>query len=67
VLRDVWEYDPYSDQWSQFHDFAGSSRREAVVFVLDNYAYLGTGTTGSLRLDDFWDFDPTVVYDEDSN
>lgn len=65
-LNDVWEYDPNSDTWKQLHNFDGASRNGAVVFTLNDYAYVGTGITGSLRLDDFYDFDPTVEYDEDT-
>lgn len=64
--NDIWGYDPANDTWERFYWFDGAARNGAVSFILNNYAYVGTGTTGSIRLDDFYDFDPAAEYDENS-
>ena len=42
-FQDLWEYDLATQSWSQKADFAGSSRRQAVAFVISDTAYVGTG------------------------
>lgn len=63
---DVWEYDPVLDEWARFADFEGPSRNGAVGFILGEKAYVGTGTSGSVRLDDFWEFDPAIENNDDT-
>ncbi|MEJ0080716.1 MAG: kelch repeat-containing protein [Puia sp.] len=37
----------------------GPARSEAVSFVIDNFAYVGTGWDGlNTRFTDFWKYDP---------
>lgn len=57
-LRDVWEYDPVSDVWTQKADYAGTARRAAVSFVIGGYAYVGTGQDVVGLCDDFYKYDP---------
>lgn len=57
-LRDVWEYDPLLDVWSQKADYAGSARRGAVSFVISDIAYVGTGEDITGLRKDFYRFDP---------
>jgi len=57
-LRDVWEYDPLLDVWSQKADYAGSARRGAVAFVISDIAYVGTGEDITGLRKDFYKFDP---------
>lgn len=67
VRSDIWEYDPVTDTWSDdLANFEGTSRRDAVGFAIGDRAYLGTGTNGSSRYDDFWAFDPLLLNDEDT-
>lgn len=40
---DLWEYDPNTETWSQKANFIGTPRRQAVSFVIDEIAYVGTG------------------------
>ncbi len=40
---DLWEYDPVSKTWAQKANFIGTPRRQAVSFVLGDFAYIGTG------------------------
>lgn len=62
-LKDVWEYDPDLDTWTQLSDFEGTARYNAVAFTVNNKAYLGTGYDGKSYLGDFWEFDPSNVDD----
>jgi N-acetylneuraminic acid mutarotase len=55
VFRDIWEYDPASNNWTAKPDFSGPARGGAVAFVLSSYVYIGTGTAASNQvLRDFW-------------
>lgn len=52
---------PYqqSGNWVTESQLNGPARSEAVVFVIGNYAYLGTGWDGlNTRYNDFWRYDP---------
>lgn len=57
-LNDTWEYDPALDVWTQKADFLGTARRNAVCFVIDDIAYVGTGEDASGLRKDFYKFDP---------
>ena len=55
VFRDVWEYDPQADAWTQKPDFAGPARGAAVSFTLGTRVFIGTGVgSGRQLLGDFW-------------
>ncbi|EAY27512.1 Kelch repeat-containing protein [Microscilla marina] len=61
--NDMWEYNPTIDRWTQMADltddnFFGLSRKQAVCFVINNKAYIGTGNTDRK---DFWEFTPTAT------
>ena len=52
---------PYtqSGNWVTESQLNGPARSEAVSFVINNFAYLGTGWDGlNTRYNDFWRFDP---------
>lgn len=57
-LKDMWEYDPTLDVWTQKADFPGSPRRGAVAFVIDGVGYVGTGEDTSGFRKDFYKYDP---------
>lgn len=57
-LKDMWEYDPVADVWTQRADFPGSARRGAVAFVINNIAYVGTGEDVTGLRKDFFRYDP---------
>lgn len=63
IHKDLWAYNPQTDAWSQKADLPGSARRDAVSFVIDNYAFVGSGMdsvsgpTGN-TLKDFWRYNP---------
>jgi len=55
---DLWEYDPVDKTWSQKANFIGSPRRQAVSFVLGDYAYVGTGIDATGLKKDMYRYDP---------
>jgi N-acetylneuraminic acid mutarotase len=56
-FNDLWEYDDNTKIWSQKADFIGSARSQAVGFVVDNYAYVGTGQDANGLTNDFYKYD----------
>ncbi|MBS1490718.1 MAG: hypothetical protein JSS93_09330 [Bacteroidetes bacterium] len=64
-LSDFWKYDPVADAWYQIAPFPGAGRRDAVAFVMNGKAYVGTGynlASGvNNPLSDFWQYDPSVA------
>lgn len=61
VTNTCFQYDPTQDTWTAMGPFPGTGRNAAVGFSIGNFGYVGTGYTGSIRLDDFWTFDPNVT------
>ena len=62
-LKQLYEYDPQTNLWTQKKDFPGTGRREPTVAVLNNKAYIMFGTTtntGSPKTytPDAWEYDP---------
>lgn len=61
--KEVYEYDPGNDQWTQKSDFAGKKRYKAVGFNIGNYGFVATG---SAELDyDMYALNDTWCYDQD--
>jgi len=60
MFKDLWQYDRYNEVWTQMADFGGESRTQAVVFEIDDTAYVGLGKGADLSTfyDDFWKYDP---------
>ena len=59
LARDLWAYDPATDQWTQKADLPGPRRSRASAFVLNGQAYVGCGLdSAGNRLGDFWRYDP---------
>ena len=64
IHKDLWAYDPQTDAWTQKADLPGSGRRDAISFVINNFAFVGSGMdsisgpTGT-TLKDFWRYNPT--------
>lgn len=46
--------------WMELSDFEGVPRSDAVAFVVNGKAYVGTGYNGEDRLNDFWEYDPQL-------
>ena len=59
-LKDLWEYDPANDSWTQKADLPGEARYGAAGFAVGDKGYIGTGQLGQgVTLSDFWEYDPT--------
>lgn len=58
ALKDVWQYDPVSDKWLGKQSFGGDKRTEAVAFVINEKAYIVSGTNNAEYKTDFWMYDP---------
>ena len=67
-LKDFYEYDPSTDQWTKCaNDFGGTARYGAVCFVIEDKAYVGTGESSAGTTKDFWSFDGTTWTQLSSN
>jgi len=42
-LKDLWQYDPNTNAWSQKADMPGVGRQELSCFTIDSFAYVGLG------------------------
>jgi N-acetylneuraminic acid mutarotase len=58
TTKDVYQYDPVADSWTQLDDFPGANRSFGIGVVANGKAYLGFGAN-SQYLNDFWSFDPS--------
>lgn len=60
-FQDLWSYDPSTNTWEELKEdaFIGAPRSDAVVFVINDQAYVGTGRLDGGQLSkDFYRFDP---------
>lgn len=63
-LKDLWEYDPATDQWKQLSSFPGQARVSAAMTAYDGALYMGLGFgkgkiyADSSYLHDWWKWDP---------
>jgi len=63
-FKDFWEYDPFSDVWTQKEDIGGSEGKVVAfpfAFAIGNKGYVGTGHDLTAYIKDFWEFDPTYI------
>lgn len=65
IHKDLWAYNPQSDSWTQKADLPGPARRDAISFVVDNFAYVGSGMDSisgpsGTTLKDFWRYEPST-------
>ena len=58
-FQDCWEYDLITNAWTQKADFAGGPRRQAVSFMIDGIAYVGTGYSPTGLKRDMYSYDPS--------
>ena len=61
--QDLWSFNPTENKWEELEEdaFIGIPRAEAVVFKINNKAYIGTGRISSGNYtNDFYCFDPTA-------
>ncbi|HUS00229.1 MAG TPA: kelch repeat-containing protein, partial [Chitinophagaceae bacterium] len=62
LKNDFWEYDPFSNTWTQKANFIGF-REYAVGFSMASKGYVGTGYIGDswgnpIPTNDFWEYNP---------
>lgn len=58
--RDLWEYDPQTNQWTQKTDVPGPNRLAACGFSCNGFGYVGTGEDfqSGNNYSDFYTFNP---------
>lgn len=65
-LKDLWEYDPATDQWKQISSFPGRARVSAAMIAHDGALYVGLGFgkggvyDDNTHLHDWWRWDPAT-------
>ncbi len=59
-MKDLWEFNPQSETWSQKANFAGTARRQSVCFTAANLAYVGTGEGATGLKKDFYCYNPEI-------
>ena len=57
-MKDLWEFNPQTETWSQKANFSGTARRQAVCFTAANKAYVGTGEDLTGLKKDVYAYDP---------
>ena len=61
-LKDLWQYDPSTNTWSQKADLPGDGRRELSAFTVGDLAYVGHGrNVGTTEIFySFYAYDPSA-------
>ena len=59
-MKDLWEFNPQTETWSQKANFSGTARRQAVCFTAANKAYVGTGEDVTGLKKDVYAYDPNL-------
>ena len=61
-FNDLWAYIPENNEWKAIisDPFPGEARADALVFVIDDKAYVGTGANLFQDFKDFYVFDPSL-------
>lgn len=59
---DLWELDPTTNAWTQKANFIGGPRRQAVAFVVNDIAYVGTGIDATGMKNDMYSYNPATNY-----
>jgi N-acetylneuraminic acid mutarotase len=58
--KDMWQYDPGLDKWTQIVSMGGEKRVNAVSFVIGNKGYVTSGINNGVYVIDLWEYDPTL-------
>lgn len=65
AMKDVWAYNPETDNWTQKKNFPGTARTRAASAVVDGKAYVGMGYNPAVGLfepaaylNDWWMYNP---------
>ncbi len=64
--KTIWEYDPAADTWTERGTFEGTNRSFGIGFGIGAKGYVTTGSSGTSRFDDLWEFDPAITQDLDN-
>jgi N-acetylneuraminic acid mutarotase len=56
-LKDLWEYDPLTDTWTELTPLPGSARIHPAMVELDGKIYVGLGGSALGDLGDWWVYD----------
>ncbi len=59
LVQNFYKYDASTNSWTEITSFPGIARRGSVSFVIDEYAYMGTGESNGGVLGSFYRFDPS--------
>lgn len=57
----TWGYDADADTWKEYTGFEAKPREGAAAFTVKNRAFVLTGKTGTLYLDNMFEFSPDAV------
>ncbi|WP_461303802.1 Kelch repeat-containing protein [Aureisphaera sp.] len=63
--KTVWEYDPSNDNWEEKTPLEKTSRENPISFYTGSRAFIALGRSGTLYLDDSFEFFPFEEEDED--
>ncbi|MDP1620981.1 MAG: T9SS type A sorting domain-containing protein [Bacteroidales bacterium] len=58
--KDLWEYNPATDSWTQKADLGGVGRAHATGLSIGNKGYIGLGQDDYGVFSDFWEYDPVT-------
>jgi N-acetylneuraminic acid mutarotase len=56
-LKDLYQYDPGTNIWTQKASLGGSKRSSATTFVLNDKIYVCSGSNNGSSLNDLWMYD----------
>jgi N-acetylneuraminic acid mutarotase len=59
-MKDFWEYDTETEQFTRKKDFEGSERNGATAFAIGNKGYVCTGFHTGTPYQDLWEYDPAM-------
>lgn len=59
MFSDLWQFDRFTDTWTQMADFTGGARTQAVAFSINDIGFVGLGKFNdySTLMKDFWSYD----------
>jgi N-acetylneuraminic acid mutarotase len=53
-VKDLWQYNPASNQWTKKANFPGTAQAAVAVFVIGDVAYFGQGYTPEAYTNELW-------------
>lgn len=59
VLKDLWQYDPISNTWTQKSDYPAGPRYGMIYFSLRDTGYAGCGYNGTTKFNSFYMYLPS--------